>query len=92
MWFDKETREALKADGVCIYCGQRPAREGMVGCAGCAAYHRDYLAKYITERRARGHCWNCNTPAVEGRTRCIRHLIEHRERSRDRRARLKRVA
>lgn len=47
-----------------------------------------YVAAKRAARRERGLCWECASPAVEGRARCRVHLSRHAADSAERKARV----
>ena len=60
------TYERRKAEGVCTWCGRRPAEDGRVMCRACRERLREYYRakrKKLWERRkAEGVCPRCGGP------------------------------
>jgi hypothetical protein len=70
-WFDRETKEALKAEGICQQCGQRRAREELTECAECTVKRSRRSYKHRTELKARGLCTGgCGLPIDTERNGC----------------------
>lgn len=80
--------------GICVYCHQADAVPGMQACADCfykrqmrriensGEEQRAQWAEEMRLRRARhktkGLCTECNSPALDGQTRCKKHAMLHR--------------
>lgn len=74
-----------KAEGVCIRCGHRPARNGRVLCANCAGIEnaRDREQRRL-EQPGYGICYRkgCGKPVKPGYKSCQEHWAENSERAR----------
>jgi hypothetical protein len=55
----KKRREKAKADGICVMCCCRPARQGMVTCRECSMRSASYTTKRRKEYMAQGMCLRC---------------------------------
>lgn len=72
-----------KADGICVQCKSRPARDGKTKCEVCAqSESRRAKANRVHVVKPDGICWRkgCSEPTVNG-TRCCaahhREMVEH---------------
>ena len=77
---NKARYDSLKAEGMCVDCGKRPA-EGGVLCPFCRAY-RNAAARRRYERtgwREAGLCPKCGKPPAEGYKLCPEHLAAARD-------------
>ena len=74
-----------KAQGICVYCGRRPAKPGVITCIYCQIKKNRLAA----ERRKRdglsrhewpdyGMCFICGNPVQEGYRLCEIHLTKTR--------------
>jgi hypothetical protein len=67
----RRRRTELKAQGLCVYCGLRPAVEGRVLCASCRDRARANTVARRTYLLGRGLCLDCGREkAVPGKRRC----------------------
>ena len=51
-----------KSKGVCVTCGESPARPNMVCCVTCAEKNRDRRRELVRKRRGTGKCLRCGKP------------------------------
>ena len=75
---DKKRYYQRKAEGMCVQCGERPARNGCARCERCIAY----INRHTTQsRRKKGIkpfymrteydvCYMCGKPPIEGKRLC----------------------
>lgn len=68
-----------RATGLCKDC-PKPAREGKVYCAECAAKTNALQNKRKAKLRAAGICPQCNNPARKGKTLCVACATKHKTR------------
>lgn len=71
-------RAALKAAGLCVDCGKRPAVTRL--CADCRESRRQASRRFRARRKAEGYCLGCGTRrAIPGQSQCERCRERHRE-------------
>lgn len=87
---DKARKERLKAQGMCVRCGQRPVRPGRIDCEECAERiatarrkknERETVRRRTlqAERKANGVCTRCGKqPAIKGLSVCAYCLEKRR--------------
>ena len=68
----KARYDRLKAEGLCTYCGKRPALEGRTLCGPCAEKSRVRSRERMAWLKSKGYCVHCGREKAEpGRTRCL---------------------
>jgi hypothetical protein len=76
----KALRERYKLQGLCVRCGKRPAKPGILSCEQCS---KKYNAKnriwqrehYVHKIRPDGICRFCDNPVVPGKKLCAIHMV-----------------
>ena len=62
-----------KESGICVACGQNPARPGKVKCTACAEKIKRYNAETYAWYRVHGYCVECHHAKTEkGHSLCKR--------------------
>lgn len=86
---NKEWTDQHKADGVCIYCGKRDAKEDHVYCESCLAKKRYMFhanKPYKLERSQTGLCYRCQKDVpMQGKKvceKCYAYLFENMKKAR----------
>ena len=64
-------QEKRSREGVCIYCGENPPKQGRKGCGSCLDTIREAVKQKRATRNAAGLCAYCGqAPRVRDRTGC----------------------
>lgn len=66
----KKRHDRLKAQGICVCCGQEKVCKGRSRCDACRLKTNQAMRSYNARKKSKGICYTCPAPAAEGRTRC----------------------
>lgn len=83
--YQHDRKEHLKAAGICIKCGKRPAEKGKTRCVTCNIKERDRAKRYRgggisrSERPAYGLCYFCGEKIQEGKIceKCKEQIVQN---------------